>query len=137
VVHGQLMPEPHHRRELLRDADSSTGTTGRIHDHHGLQRTAPQTTPHDRDPTTGPNKYPQNGGFSARGNSARAWPLVRPPGQRQPLPPVLKLGAFEVYSTGRAGDLHGLWVPETMHTALDLPLRCQPEAGMIRRWHYG
>ena len=29
-----------------------------------------------------------------------------------------------------------LWVPETVHTALDLLLRRQPATGMIRRWRY-
>ena len=32
--------------------------------------------------------------------------------------------------------LIALWVPETMHTALDLLLRHQPATGMIRRWRY-
>jgi hypothetical protein len=31
---------------------------------------------------------------------------------------------------------HSLWVPETVHTALDLLLRRQPATGMIRRWRY-
>jgi hypothetical protein len=29
-----------------------------------------------------------------------------------------------------------LWVPETVHTALDLLLRRWPATGMIRRWRY-
>ena len=29
-----------------------------------------------------------------------------------------------------------VWVPETVHTALDLLLRCRPVTGMIRRWSY-
>ena len=34
------------------------------------------------------------------------------------------------------GFVAGLWVPETVHTALDLLLRRQPATGMIRRWRY-
>jgi hypothetical protein len=30
----------------------------------------------------------------------------------------------------------GVWVPETLHTAVDLLLRRQPTTGMIRRWRY-
>jgi hypothetical protein len=30
-----------------------------------------------------------------------------------------------------------LWVPETVLTAVDLPLRHQPGPGMIRRWRCG
>ena len=64
-------------------------------------------------------------------------------------PAAVAAGALLVLAPVRLGRLTGsspergvpvlppaLWVPETMHTALDLPLRCQPEAGMIRRWHY-
>jgi hypothetical protein len=29
-----------------------------------------------------------------------------------------------------------VWVPETVHTALDLLLRRQPVTGMIHRWRY-
>jgi hypothetical protein len=30
----------------------------------------------------------------------------------------------------------GVWVPETVHAALDLLRRRQPATGMIRRWRY-
>jgi hypothetical protein len=33
-------------------------------------------------------------------------------------------------------DTPRLWVPEIVHTAADLLLRCQPKTGMIRRWRY-
>jgi hypothetical protein len=36
----------------------------------------------------------------------------------------------------QAEELSGVWVPETMHTAVDLLLRRQSVTGMIPRWRY-
>jgi len=36
---------------------------------------------------------------------------------------------------GQDGVIHTVWVPETVHTPVDLPLRRPLEPGMICRWH--
>jgi hypothetical protein len=46
--------------------------------------------------------------------------------------PVDAAGAHDTPNS----DTTNLWVPETVHAALDLPLRRQWVTGMIRRWRY-